>query len=543
VVGYSDALGRALSFCANLGTCSLEAFLRRAAWELYHLVSSDVASVAFVLARTEGGRVVCKPDQVATLPIEILSGLSIDAEKEADFCRVRDHALDSVRFLDARFRTSIIGAVRLPECLRSEATSLVLWAGLCAGASSKRIEMMSSMRDEVSAWFAVYGQSLRAIQGLRENVDRRGALIRDMRAVAHDARAPLASLQYLLGDIASVSAENRDEFDRIRVEVEYVTRLLEQLSPYAEQAPRFDTRVGSVDLLGVLRRVVSRYLPEIKAKGGAVQWSVPYAETLVVMSELECERIFSNIIGNAARHSDTAMVRVEVEPQADGKVVTRVRDSGPGFPRSIIERLKAPIGESASLKEAQGWGVGLLSCKLKVEAHGGAFSIDSEIGGSRVEIALPGARRPKSSPVLQVAEPEFSGNTTPHSARTPYVDVIVVDDDGEHLRSLERLLNKSGIRASSCNCVDDALEQIKNICAAKVLCDAKMPDGGAERLLASLGGVAQGMQIGVMSAESNEQALYRYAALGAQEYFLKPVDLALLLEWIKAPIRQLKQVS
>jgi DNA-binding NtrC family response regulator len=121
--------------------------------------------------------------------------------------------------------------------------------------------------------------------------------------------------------------------------------------------------------------------------------------------------------------------------------------------------------------------------------------------------------------------------------------VIVVDDDGEHLRSLERLLNKSGIRASSCNCVDDALEQIKNICAAKVLCDAKMPDGGAERLLASLGGVAQGMQIGVMSAESNEQALYRYAALGAQEYFLKPVDLALLLEWIKAPIRQLKQVS
>jgi len=540
---YSDALGRALGFCAARGVCSLEAFLQRASWELYHLISDEVASVAFVLARVEGGRVVCKPDQVATLPVEVLSGLSLDAEVEAGECRVRDHALDSVRFLDARFRSSIVGVVELPEAFRNEASSLVLWVGLHASASPKRMEMTRSMKDAVIAWLTLYGESLRAIKGWLDNFEKRGALIREMRAVAHDARAPLASIHYLLPEIAAGGGDHRDDVERLRSEVKYVRRLLEQLSPHAEQESRSNAVEESIDLLPVLRRVVARQVSEIRAKGGAVQWSVPYAETRVVISELDCERVFSNIICNAVRHSDTAKVRIEVELRAEGDVVTRVHDSGPGFPRSIIERLKAKDRDQSSLPEARGWGIGLLSCKSRIEAYGGKVSIHSELGGSRVEITLRGAARSKPILHLQVAEPECSERIARATPRQARVDVIVVDDDREHARSLERLLVKSGVVVSSHASVQEALHEIGTSQTCRVLCDAHMPDGGAESLLSAVRGFGQRVQVAVMSAESNENALYRYAVLGAKEYFFKPVNLDSVLEWIKGSGSNLKQVS
>jgi FixJ family two-component response regulator len=36
-----------------------------------------------------------------------------------------------------------------------------------------------------------------------------------------------------------------------------------------------------------------------------------------------------------------------------------------------------------------------------------------------------------------------------------------------------------------------------------------------------------------MSGESNDDLLYRYAALGAREFFAKPVDVERLVQWVK----------
>src|SRR5262249_18147492 len=74
-------------------------------------------------------------------------------------------------------------------------------------------------------------------------------------------------------------------------------------------------------------------------------------------------------------------VRVEVEqpPGADG-VEVRVRDTGPGIPPRVRERLFEPFVTS---KES-GLGLGLSVCKRPVEAPGGAIRAAGGRGGGAV---------------------------------------------------------------------------------------------------------------------------------------------------------------
>jgi DNA-binding NtrC family response regulator len=58
-----------------------------------------------------------------------------------------------------------------------------------------------------------------------------------------------------------------------------------------------------------------------------------------------------------------------------------------------------------------------------------------------------------------------------------------------------------------------------------------MPDGGAERLLQILATSRQAFRCAVMSGETDDDLLYRCAALGAREFFQKPLDIERLVAW------------
>jgi DNA-binding NtrC family response regulator len=61
-----------------------------------------------------------------------------------------------------------------------------------------------------------------------------------------------------------------------------------------------------------------------------------------------------------------------------------------------------------------------------------------------------------------------------------------------------------------------------------------MPDGGAERLLKALRGSDRSRSVAVMSGDADDESLYRFAALGASEFFSKPIDAERLLAWATA---------
>jgi signal transduction histidine kinase len=526
---FNGALGRSLSLYSGQQESSPEAFFRQAAWEIFHLVDGDFSALAFVIKSGEGSYFVGKPGDVHTLPAEVLQGFILP-KGAAVPCQIRDHALDTVRFIDSHVRTSIAVQVAVPDVFGREAEG-ILWCGSPGSASRERIELARAIADATSAWLAIYAPVISALARSRQAAALCQERIREMTAIAHDARAPLGALKYLMADVGSEHTDLSLDWRRISEEVSYVERLMARFSPVAE-SPRVSEGFTS-DLAEILARVAERFQPEIQAKGGTLSKRFPYVSLAVRIAPLDLERICSNIIGNAVRHAAQGPIEIAVVERNEREVALRISDSGPGFPQSVIDRISREVGSGAPIEGAVGWGVGLLACKEVVRRHGGKLSVSSGADGATVEVVLQRAEEARkcSRGGDALREPEWAEKYVPMD-----VHLLIVDDDVEHSASLARILRRDGIISKSVESVEVALKAlaVDQTSQVTILCDANMPDGGAERLLRDLGTHRQRARIGVISGEDDERALYRFAALGAREFFAKPVPIRRLVSWVRS---------
>lgn len=505
--------------------------MQRAAWELQHESGAEYASLAFIVRKGDGTSFVGRPREHTILPAETLLGLLVEESGDLVSCRVRDHALDPVRFIDARFRTSIVVRVVLPSLLLPEGDA-ALWFGLQGGATPKKIELAQAIANTVTSWFEVHAPILRSIQGLVQTTGGLRAQLADMTMVAHDARAPIGALQYLIADVATIHPELACETENLQEELRYVNRLLARFSPGSrEDEGEANHRC---DVSSIVRRVCTRFSPEAHERGNNFISLVPVEALYGCISDLDCERIVSNIVGNAVRYSQRGEIKVELCQDGKQAIVVRVFDSGPGIPQAVLDRIAhGDLLASSGSTSKEGWGVGLISCNNRLKALGGALRISSSVEGSCVEIVLPSPTIQSSCFVdLKRAVPPASQSASDiisDSAPT----LILVDDDMEHSESLERLLGRSGIKVKIFESISEALEGLELELPIKIICDANMPDGGAEKLLQLLSRNKSKASLAVISGESSDELVYRYAALGARAFFAKPIEIPQLLEWAK----------
>jgi signal transduction histidine kinase len=106
------------------------------------------------------------------------------------------------------------------------------------------------------------------------------------------------------------------------------------------------------------------------------------------------ERIFENLLSNAARHTPAgSKVWIRVGPEAGGALLV-VEDDGPGVPLEHREGIFQPFGQGAGAPEhSPGVGIGLAVVSRFAELHGGrAWVEEREGGGASFKVFLPGKR-------------------------------------------------------------------------------------------------------------------------------------------------------
>lgn len=508
------ALSRALSFCCGATTFALEQFLHRVTFELHHALQSEVAAIALVMKQGDGSYVVGRSRESHALPSETLLGLLVEARGEKLMCRVRDHALDTVRFIDHRYRTSIVVRVDIPHAI-SPSAECVLWFGLQGGATPETIGEAEVVGRDLSEWLSWYGGVVHA--NMRRSLERSAEQRRigELTSLIHDARAPLGVLKYLSQADRSARAG-----PSIEQEIEYLERLLSQGSPRKARNDDVSCDVGEV-----VARVYRRYVQE--RKGDTLQFDRGYDPSYARASDLDVERIVTNVVGNAHRHAKGGRTLLSVESRG-GSVCIAVRDNGPGISADVLEALESerPLPPHAT----SGWGIGLRGCTAKVRELGGDLTIASREGvGTKVTIMLPAASPPPTRQTLQVAD-----GGAQRSPLLDSIDVFVVDDDIEHATSFARLLRSNQLSVRSFQTIQEFLSSFSGRGDAIVLCDAHMPDGGAERLLSLLAECHQRPRFAVVSGDASDEYLYKLAALGAQAFFGKPVEVHDILGWIRS---------
>jgi signal transduction histidine kinase/ActR/RegA family two-component response regulator len=509
---HLEAFNRALAWWFQSGDGAIDSLLNRVVFEARRNVASDVNGLSVLMKRPDTAFFVARGQDVPLLPVESLHSLFLDHQGARGGCRVRDHALDTVRFLEGRFRTSIMATMRLPESIVAGAEGAI-WFGLQGGASAETIASAESMAKALSEWLE---SSAGVVSAYSQVVARRRddqLRISELTALLHDARAPLGVLRYLAGE--GLGADSQDALVR---ELEYLDKILAQGSPRCSSEA-----VSACDIGVVLGRVLQRHVHEFGVEGIRVERG--YEDIGTSMPELDVERIITNLVSNAHRHSPGCRVVLGVESRK-GRAVVSVRDDGHGISRQNLEALNRD--QAFAEGPTSGWRVGIRSCKSKLRAVGGDLVISSELGrGTLVELVLPLVNLTPVRSSLCVAD----GGTIEGGAIL--ADVVIIDDDQEHSESLKRLLERYGVRARKRATVDAFLKELSTSDGAIVLCDAHMPDGGAERLLTLLADQSHGVRVAVISGDATDDYLYKVSALGAQAFFCKPVDITEVCTWIR----------
>ncbi|MDK3155443.1 PAS domain S-box protein [Kamptonema cortianum] len=215
--------------------------------------------------------------------------------------------------------------------------------------------------------------------------------------VSHDFRTPLTTIQSsaeLLEHYGPQWSEEkkRIHLHRMQTSVHRMTQLLEDILTIGRaEAGKLEFQPKPLDL----RQFAVQLVEEMQLLSSA--------HTLVFCSSGQYDRaiadekllhhIFSNLLSNAIKYSVVgSLIEFELicpdSPQ--GEVVFCVRDRGIGIPPEDIPMLFTAFHRCSNANHIAGTGLGLTIVKKCVDLHGGAISLESQLGiGTVFTVTLP----------------------------------------------------------------------------------------------------------------------------------------------------------
>jgi two-component system sensor histidine kinase KdpD len=111
------------------------------------------------------------------------------------------------------------------------------------------------------------------------------------------------------------------------------------------------------------------------------------------------ERVFCNLLENAAKYTpENSEIEIGTST-ADHDVIVWIEDNGPGLPKGKEEEIFKKFERGQKENALPGVGLGLAICRAIVEAHGGSIHAENmSTGGARFVFTLPKGIPPTIEP-------------------------------------------------------------------------------------------------------------------------------------------------
>ncbi len=328
------------------------------------------------------------------------------------------------------------------------------------------------------------------------------------------------------------------------------------------EAGKMELSLEKVSLADVAHGVRSVMLGIVGRRG--IELEVELAEELppIVADGPKVKQILYNLISNAVKFSpDGSTVRTAVRPlPAEASLLRvpsaeiQVTDQGIGISPedqiAIFEEFRQVDGEVT--RAHGGTGLGLALVRRFAEMHGGIVDLESAPGrGSTFTVCLPidasqvmltpGAARRETPPEAQAPEaqapeaqaPDDVESAPPDPETGPLPDgrpvVLVVEDDEPFYRALAADLEGAGYRPRWARHGEEALRLAAELLPAAITLDLALPGIDGWEVLKAFKGDPRVARIPVIIVSLLENHELGFA-LGAEDYFLKPLERRHFLE-------------
>lgn len=218
-------------------------------------------------------------------------------------------------------------------------------------------------------------------------------------ALSHDLRTPLTALVGLADSLTvsrpALPADARETAEAIHEQAErlagLVGNLLDMARLHAGNVTLRKEWYPLEEVIGSSIKLLGRALAEHPVKV-ALANDLPMVEFDAVL----IERVFCNLLENAAKYSPPGS-GIEIAVQAlDGQVEVAVSDSGQGFATDNTPAVFEMFVRGEPESSRPGVGLGLAICRAIIEAHGGTITAtNAPQGGAIVTFTLPLGNPPR----------------------------------------------------------------------------------------------------------------------------------------------------
>lgn len=253
--------------------------------------------------------------------------------------------------------------------------------------------------DEIGLLRRAFRQMAARIAAQVGELKRQDEMRREMVAnISHDLRTPLTSLQGYLETLTlkagQLSEDDRNRYLDVAVrQSRKVSRLAQELFELARlECDAVKPQKERFALAELVQDVLQKFELAARQKGVVLRASVAPELPAVVADLGMIERVLTNLLDNALRHTPAGgWVAVELTRE-DGRVGVRVSDNGGGIPAEIrADLFERPSPLRGGDGRASG-GLGLLIVKRILNLHGSAIRLEEKAeAGAAFSFALPEA--------------------------------------------------------------------------------------------------------------------------------------------------------
>jgi signal transduction histidine kinase/CheY-like chemotaxis protein len=234
------------------------------------------------------------------------------------------------------------------------------------------------------------------------------------------------------------------------------------------------------------------------------------------------KQVLFNMLSNAVKFSPAGSPITIRATLAEGAVTVSVRDEGigidPAHHAMIFDEFRQV--DSTSRREFGGTGLGLALVKKFVELQGGRVDVDSRLGaGSTFSFTMP----VRSRAAVVTRTPEAEGRTD---------RVLVVEDDANAYELIASALQSAGFIPVRAHHGEEAIRIARESPPAAVTLDLVLPGADGWDVLKRLkaDALTRELPVLIISVDDNRDL---GIALGADGYFVKPVDRERLLDRLR----------
>jgi signal transduction histidine kinase len=316
------------------------------------------------------------------------------------------------RILDREFykRQGIVSYLGVPFLVKDDVLGvMVLLTREEHEFTSDEIEFQSTLAGQV----AMTIHKSRLYEQIRTQADELETANREIcdftAMIAHDLRSPLnqvMGVSELMTESAfgPVTEDQKKWLSKLTETARQLVNLVNDFLDVSKlEAGRIDLTIEEVELEKLLDASFGNFHFLASERNVGLRRSMTDSTLRIQGDRRRLEQVLSNLLSNALKFTPPDGVIEVGTASSDTEAKVWVQDTGVGIAANEIDSLFEKYKQTSSGKtsEYKGTGLGLVICKMIVEAHGGKIWAESEQGkGAKFTFTLPSKRAEPSEPAM-----------------------------------------------------------------------------------------------------------------------------------------------